>query len=96
MGRSVRYLGIESILLKYRDEILQPPLHLPTCIMEGRVKILETYAKSEEIISFYPHIFVHLQTIIANSKMVCCAVTLDTSFAQCLNREYRTVNKARC
>ena len=27
------------------------------------------------------------------SKMVRCAVTLDTSFAQCLNREYRTVNK---
>ena len=31
-----------------------------------------------------------------NSKMVRCAVTLDTSFAQCLNGEYRTVNKARC
>ena len=27
------------------------------------------------------------------SKMVHCAVTLDKSFAQCLNREYRTVNK---
>ena len=25
--------------------------------------------------------------------MVRCAVTLDTSFVQCLNREYRTVNK---
>ena len=32
--------------------------------MEGIVKILETYPKSEEIISFYPHIFVHLQTFI--------------------------------
>ena len=31
-----------------------------------------------------------------NSKMVGCAVNVDTSFAQCLNREYRTVNKARC
>ena len=31
-----------------------------------------------------------------HSKMVRCAVTLDTSFAQCLNGEYRTVNKARC
>ena len=30
--------------------------------MQGRVKILETYPKSEEIINFYPHIFVHLQT----------------------------------
>ena len=28
-----------------------------------------------------------------HSKMVHCAVTLDTSFAQCWNREYRTVNK---
>ena len=27
------------------------------------------------------------------SKMVRCAVTLDTSFGQCWNREYRTVNK---
>ena len=62
MGRLVRYLGIESILLKYRDEILKPPLRLSTYIMEGRVKILETYPKSEEIISFYPHIFIHLQT----------------------------------
>ena len=31
-----------------------------------------------------------------HSKMVHCAVSLNTSFAQCLNREYRTVNKARC
>ena len=60
------YLGIESILLKYRDEILKLPLHFPTYIMEGRVKILETYLKSEEIICFYPHILVHLQTIIVN------------------------------
>ena len=33
---------------------------------------------------------------IVYSKMVGCAVNVDTSFAQCLNREYRTVNKARC
>ena len=31
-----------------------------------------------------------------NSKMVGCAVNVATSFAQCLNREYRTVNNARC
>ena len=30
---------------------------------------------------------------VTNSKMVGCAVTLDTSFAQFRNREYRTVNK---
>ena len=41
--------------MKYRDEMLQLPLHLSTHIMEGRVKILETYPKSEEIISFYPN-----------------------------------------
>ena len=29
-----------------------------------------------------------------HSKMVDCAVTLDTSFAQFRNHEYRTVNKA--
>ena len=31
--------------------------------------------------------------IIYNSKMVRCAVTLNMSFAQCWNCEYRTVNK---
>ena len=30
---------------------------------------------------------------ISHSKMVGCAVIVDTSFAQCWNREYRTVNK---
>ena len=53
-GSVGRYLGIESILLKYYDEILQPPLCLSAHIMEVRVKILETYPKSEEIRSFYP------------------------------------------
>ena len=54
MGRNFRYRSIESILLKYCDEILQPPLHLSAYIMEGRLNILETYLKSEEIIRFYP------------------------------------------
>ena len=53
MGRQVRCLNITSILLKYCDEILQRPLHLPTHVMEGIVKILETYPKSEEAISIY-------------------------------------------
>ena len=43
------WLGIESILVKYRDEILKPPLRLSAHITEGRVKILETNLKSEEI-----------------------------------------------
>ena len=54
MGQLARYLGIETILLKYRDEILQLSLPFSTYLMEGRLKILETYPKSEEIISFYP------------------------------------------
>ena len=54
--------GIESILLKHCDEILKLPLHLSTHIMQGRVKILETYPKSEEVINCYPHVFVYLQT----------------------------------
>ena len=41
--------------MKYRDGILQPPLRLSAHIMEGRVKILETYPKAEEIISFIPN-----------------------------------------
>ena len=52
MGRLAWCLVIESILLKYYDEILKLPLRLPAHIMEGRVKILETYPKSEEMISF--------------------------------------------
>ena len=40
--------------MKYCDKNLKPPLLLSTHIMGGRVKILETYSKSEEILSFYP------------------------------------------
>ena len=47
-------VGIESIVVKYCDKILKPPPCLLTHIMDGRVKVLETYPKSEEIISFYP------------------------------------------
>ena len=51
--KSKAKLGIEAILLKYRDEILKPPFRLSAHIMEGRLNILQTYPKSEEIISFY-------------------------------------------
>ena len=54
MGWYARYLGIESILVKYRNEILQPPLRLSAHIMEGKLKILGTTPKSEEITHFYP------------------------------------------
>ena len=40
-----------------------------------------------------PHIYSFLTTPSSRfySKMVGCTVNVDTSFAQCLNREYRTV-----
>ena len=53
MGQLARYLSIESILLKYCDEILQTPLCLSAHIMEGKVEILETNKKSEEVLHFY-------------------------------------------
>ena len=38
--------------MKYRDEILQPPLCLSTHKMEEKLKILEIYAKYKEMMSF--------------------------------------------
>ena len=40
--------------MKYSDKILQPLLCLSTHIIKGKLKILETYPKSEEIAHFYP------------------------------------------
>ena len=51
------YLSNESILIKYHDKILKTPLRLPTHMMEERVKMLEAYPTSEEIVSFYPICF---------------------------------------
>ena len=42
------------------------------------------------VLSTYVYIYLFK---ITDSKMVRCAVTLDTSFAQRQNREYKTVNK---
>ena len=44
--------------MKYRDKMLQPPFCLSAhaCIVEGKLNILETNQKSEEITHFY-HIF---------------------------------------
>ena len=53
--------------MEHCDEILQPPLHLRTHLMGGRVNILETYPKSEEIISFYLLFFLLFVTFIAMS-----------------------------
>ena len=57
-------IALLSILLKYHDEIWKPPLSLSTHIMEGRVKILETYQNLKKLYAFIPCIFVHLQTFI--------------------------------
>ena len=53
MGQCCWYLGVESTLLKYLDDILKLPSHLSTYIIEGKLEILETYPKSEEIVHFY-------------------------------------------
>ena len=53
--------------MKYRDKILKPRLRLSTHIPEGKIKILETCPKSEEIISINPNndIFKYFQIFIA-------------------------------
>ena len=65
MGRPARCLGIESILVKYRDQILLPLLNLSVHIIEGKLKMLERNPKSEENYSLLFHSFVHLKTFIA-------------------------------
>ena len=67
MGPLAWCLGIESILLESRDENLQLLLCLSTHIMEGRLKISETYQTSEEIISFYRQF---LQTLYSTSNYI--------------------------
>ena len=56
--------------MKYRDEILQPPLRLSAHIMEGRVEILVTNPKAEEIISFYPIFSCISKTLYSTSDYV--------------------------
>ena len=55
--RQARCLSIKSILLKYRDEILQPPLHLSAHRIEGKLKIVEINHQSQEIMSFIAHFY---------------------------------------
>ena len=63
-GQLGRYLSIESILMKYHDDILEPPFRLPAYIMEGKLKILGRNHKFEEIISLYPIFLCILKTFI--------------------------------
>ena len=53
MGRYIEH-RIQSISLKYHDKILQLLLCLKQRIIDGKVKIVDTNPKYEEIISFYP------------------------------------------
>ena len=55
--------GIDSILLKNRGNTLKLPSCLSTPRIIGKVKILETDPKSEEIDTFIPYFF-HLGTFI--------------------------------
>ena len=47
-------MTFKSILMLYCDNVLQPPLHLSTHIIEGKHKIQETNQKSKEIEDFCP------------------------------------------
>ena len=49
MGMCGHCLGLYSILVKNRDEISKLLSHLPIHITEGKLKILETNPKFEEI-----------------------------------------------
>ena len=54
MGRKAWCLSISSILVKYCDKILQPTLLLSAHIMVGKLKILETNPKYEEVAHIHP------------------------------------------
>ena len=45
---------MERILLQDCDEVLEPTIRLSTHITSGKLKILETNPKSEEVANFYP------------------------------------------
>ena len=53
MGRWPQYLSIKSIFLKYYDDSLQLEYQLSTNIIEGKLKVLETNLKSEEMGHYY-------------------------------------------
>ena len=63
-------------LKKHRDEILQLPLRLSAHIISRKLKILGTDPKFEEIISFFPDIFVHFVDFYSNYIEQNCHVWL--------------------
>ena len=54
MGWCAQHLGIESILVKYFDDIVLPTSHLSSHIMEAILKIEETNPESEALLQIYP------------------------------------------
>ena len=50
--------------IKYRDDILQPPLRLSPHIMEGKLEILGTNPKSGKNSKLLSNIFVHFADFI--------------------------------
>ena len=43
------------MIFRYFDVILKLSIHLSTHIMEGKLKVMVTYPKSEEIMIFIPY-----------------------------------------
>ena len=79
---------------------LRFPRYSPDKILQVKVTTARLKVKSRSHhdvahLQLPTHVLIKSQ-LPTHSKMVRCTVTLHTSFAQCLNREYRTVNKARC
>ena len=81
-----------------RRESCQTGIHYLLCTIEIAITLFAhlvncfiNYSAADLLL-----VLLLISVLFLYSKMVGCAVTLDMSFAQCLNREYRTVNKARC
>ena len=60
-----RYYDTENILLKYRNKILILTCRLSVHKIIGKCEILQTYHKSEEILTFYPVHFCKFKGFVA-------------------------------
>ena len=69
--------------MKYRDEILKPPLCLPTHKMEERVKILETYPFVEFYKRFIDENCHVLVTTLYNLNFACQLIKMKENLKYC-------------